>query len=82
MACGHERQHGGGHRRHHREDSCACGGHRGHHCGDSCTCGGHSCSGPSFWTKEEKIAWLERHLEDLQEQVQAVQERIAALKGE
>jgi hypothetical protein len=75
MACGHERHHGGGHRGHHREDSCACSGR-------PCTCSGHSYFGPPFWTKEEKIAWLERHLEDLQEQVQAAQERIAALKGE
>jgi len=30
----------------------------------------------------EKIAWLEKHLEGLQEQVQVVEERIVKLKGE
>jgi len=38
--------------------------------------------GPGFWTKAEKVAWLEQVLEGLQEEVKAVEERIAALKGE
>jgi len=59
-----------------------CGGHSGHHHDDSCGCGGPSHFGPSFWTKKEKIAWLEKYLEGLQEQVQAVEERIVKLKGE
>ena len=58
------------------------GGHRGHHHDDSCGCGGPSRFGPSFWTKKEKIAWLEQYLEGLREQAQAVEERIAKLKGE
>ena len=55
--------------------------HHSHH-GGSCCCGGHSGFGPYFWTKEEKIAWLERYREGLQEKVKAVEDRVAALKGE
>ena len=70
-----------GTRSHHR-GSCGCGcGTRGHH-GDSCGCGcgGHSF-GRRFITKEEKIAGLEEYLESLQKEAQAVEERIAELKG-
>jgi hypothetical protein len=70
MCCESKGHHGGKH------------GHRGHHHGGSCCCGGHSCSGPAFWTRAEKVAWLEQVLEGLREEVQAVEERIAALKGE
>ena len=52
----------------------------GHHHGGSCCCTGHSRFGPCFWTKDEKIAWLEQYLESLQEEAQAVKERIAATK--
>jgi hypothetical protein len=69
MCCGHENHHHGGR-------------HRGHHHGGFCACGGHFRSGPSFWTKEEKLAWLEQYLEELLEEAKAVEERIAALKGE
>jgi hypothetical protein len=55
------------------------GKRRGHHHG--CCCG-HSGFGPCSWTEEEKIAWLEQHLEGLQGEVKTVEERIAALKGE
>ena len=68
MCCGSESHHGGG--------------HRGHHHGGSCTCGELFGFGPRFWTKKEKIAWLEQYLEGLQEEENAVKERIAALKGE
>ena len=68
MCCGTESHHGGG--------------HRGHHHGCSCGCGGSFGFGPRFWTKEEKIAWLEQYLEGLQEETKVVEERIAALKGE
>ncbi|MDY7075779.1 MAG: hypothetical protein SXV54_02535 [Chloroflexota bacterium] len=72
MCCESEgHHHGGKHRGHHP-------GHR----GGSCCCGAHSDFGPCFWTKEEKIARLEQYLADRQEEVKAVQERIAALKGE
>lgn len=68
MCCGHESHHGGR--------------HRGHHHGGFCACGGHFRPGPCFWTKKEKIAWLEQYLEGLREEVKAVEERIAELKGE
>ena len=58
------------------------GSHRGHRHGCSCGCGGPFRFGPRFWTKAEKIAWLEEYLEGLQEEAQAVEERIAKLKGE
>jgi hypothetical protein len=38
--------------------------------------------GLCFWTEKEKIVWLERYLEGLQEEVKAVEERITALKEE
>jgi hypothetical protein len=57
------------------------GGPWGHHHG-SCCCGGLFHFGLRFWTKKEKIAWLEEYLEGLREEVKAVGERIAALKGE
>ncbi|MBC7234813.1 MAG: DUF5320 domain-containing protein [Chloroflexi bacterium] len=34
-----------------------------------------------FATKEERIAWLEAYLADLRAEAQAVEERIAELKG-
>ena len=68
MCCGHEGHHGGR--------------HRGHHHGGSCCCGGHARPGPCFWTKKEKIAWLEEYLEGLREEAKAVEERIAALSEE
>ena len=71
MCCESKGHHGGKHR------------HRGHHHHrGSCCCGGHSCFGPGLWTRAEKVAWLEDVLEGLREEVQAVEERIAALKGE
>ena len=70
MCCESEHHRGGKRRGHHH-------GH-GHHC---CCCG-HSGFGPCLWTEEEKVAWLERYLESLQEEVKVVEERIAALKGE
>jgi hypothetical protein len=53
-----------------RPDSVSCG----------CGCGAHAWR--RFQTREETIGRLERYLEDLQKEAQAVQERIAALKGE
>jgi hypothetical protein len=35
-----------------------------------------------FWNREEKIAWLEQYLDDLQNEAQAVKERLAALQAE
>ena len=68
MCCEHKGHHGGKHQR--------------HHCGCSCCCGGHSGFGPALWTREEKIAWLEEHLQGLREEAKAVEERVAALKAE
>ena len=70
MCCESGSHHGGWHRGHRHGDSCGCG------------CGGHFRFGPRFWTREEKIAWLEQYLEGLQEETQAVEERIAKLRGE
>ena len=66
---------------HHKSKNhgCSCGS-GGHH-GCSCGCGGHSF-GPALWTRDEKVAWLEKRLDGLREEVKAVEERIAALKGE
>ena len=68
MCCGPESHHGGQ--------------HWGHHHGVFCACGGPFRFGPHFWTKKEKIAWLEEYLEDLREEAKAVEGRIAALKGD
>ena len=68
MCCGSESHHGGG--------------HPGCHCSGSCECGGHANLGPCFWSKKEKIAWLENYLEDLQAEVKSIKERITMLKGE
>ena len=70
MCCGSEGHHGRRHWGHHHGGDC------------DCDCGGHFRFGPRFWTKEEKIAWLEEYLEGLQEEEKAVKERITALKGE
>jgi hypothetical protein len=56
-------------------------GHHHGHWGGSCCCE-RSGFGAGFWTKEEKIAWLEQYLESLQDEAKAVEERIAALKEE
>lgn len=56
--------------------------HWGHHHAGSCACSGPSRFGPCFSTKEERTTWLEQYLEGLREEVKAVEERIAALKGE
>jgi predicted nucleic acid-binding Zn-ribbon protein len=42
--------------------------------------GGHSR--PRFKTKKQRIAELEKHLEDLQDEVKAVKEYIADIKKE
>ena len=69
---------------------CACGGHSGCH-GGPCACGGHMGYGMSragqrrfrrrFMTRDERIARLERYLEALEAEAQAVREMIAGLRG-
>jgi hypothetical protein len=69
---------------------CRTSGHPGHGChagpvrphGASCGCGCGTHAWRRFQTREERIGGLERYLEDLQEEAQAVEERIAALRGE
>ena len=66
---------------------CGHGGYHGHH-----GHGGGCCCGPAAWgpgfpfgrrfpTREERIAWLEEYLKDLQAEAKAVEERIAELKA-
>lgn len=57
---------------------CQCGCY--HHC--PCAHGRHSPSDRVFWTKAEKVAWLEEYLEGLREEVKAVEERIGKLQAE
>ena len=70
-------------RSHHGRGRCHCGCGQGHHGGScDCGCGCGGGFGRRFLTKEEKIAGLEEYLESLQKEAQAVEERIAELKGE
>ena len=50
--------------------------------GASCGCGCANHAWRRFQTQEEAIGRLERYLQDLQKEAQAVEERIAALKAE
>lgn len=68
MCCGHDNHH-----------DCDHGGPR---LDSPCACGEHDDIGPCFWTKMEKIAYLEGYLEDLQNKMKSVEERIAGLKEE
>ncbi len=80
MTCGCKEGSGGGRRWGHHEGACGCG--CGCHHWERCCCGAHFHTGPAFWTRDERVAWLESRLEELQEQSRAIQERIAALKAE
>ena len=57
-------------------------GHSSPHLHSPCVCGGHEDIRPCFWTKEEKIAYLEDYLDDLKNKKKSVDERIATLKEE
>ena len=60
-----------------------CGPHaKMHHGAGNCGCGGSGHSGRRFLTTEEQIAQLEQYRDDLQQEAQAVAERIAALQTE
>ena len=63
-------------------ETCQCGGrHRSGHGDCGCGCGGrHHHLGPNFWSRDEKITWLEQYLEDLQAEAKFIEQRIAALK--
>ena len=54
----------------------------GHQQACGCGCLGGEFSRPRFMTKAKRIASLEDHLADLQDQVKAVKEHIAELKKE
>ncbi|NIV29973.1 MAG: hypothetical protein GWN58_10860 [Anaerolineae bacterium] len=74
-----------GHRGHHHGDACGCGwGRTRRHHGHACGCGSGTPlhGGRRFWTKEEKIARLERYLESLEKEAQAVREQIAGMTEE
>jgi hypothetical protein len=73
MCCGTASHHGCGHWSHH-------GG--GHPHASLCCCGTTHPMGRCFPTKEEKLAWMERYLESLQDETKAVEEHIAKLKEE
>jgi hypothetical protein len=80
MTCGCEKEGGAGRHWAHHGGSCCCDCGCRH--GNRCSCGSHFHAGPAFWTREEKLAWLQSRLEELQERAQTIQERIAALKAE
>ncbi len=66
---------------------CTTGSHHrgqrwGHQQACGCGCLGGEFSRPRFMTKAKRIASLEDHLADLQDQVKAVKEHIAELKKE
>lgn len=66
---------------------CGHGGYHGHHGpAGGCCCGPTACGpgfpfGRRFPTREERIAWLEEYLKDLQAEAKAVEERIAEFKA-
>ena len=63
------------------ENHHGCKG-KGHHHGGSCDCDNSSHFKRRYVTKEEKVAQLEKYLENLQLEAKAVQEHIEVLKGE
>ena len=85
MRCGGQGHHGGAPERHHGHGGgCGCGSTHGrHHAhGSGCGCGAGFGFGACFATRDEKVSWLEQYLESLQQEVQAVEERIAKLREE
>ena len=72
-----------GTRKHQGHGGCvgpAHGSVRAHQVSCACGCGSHAWR--RFQTQEETVGRLERYLEDLQTEAQAVEERIAALRAE
>ncbi|MCJ7624159.1 MAG: hypothetical protein MUO76_11700 [Anaerolineaceae bacterium] len=69
MSCKSEKYH---------NNDCSCHDHH-----NECKCGCRSGNfGPEFWTKAEKITFLEEKLEDLRSAAKNIEERIAALKAD
>jgi hypothetical protein len=54
----------------------------GQHHGESCGCHESRSWPRRFWTQKEKISYLEQYVEELREEVKAVEEHIAALTEE
>jgi len=54
----------------------------GHHGVCFCGCQGSMQSKPRFMTKDRRIAELEQHLADLQDEAKAVEEHIVQIKKE
>jgi len=69
----------------HGEHQGGCGHSYGCCCGERPGPGGHFAPGGHFRrrfpTREERIAWLEEYLQELQAEAQAVEERIAKMKA-
>lgn len=83
--CGHQHGaegHWGEHHYHRHGGEFGGRGHEHHHRGGECGCGRR---GPGFlrhfFTREERVAWLEEYLKALQAEAKGVEERIAALKA-
>jgi len=93
MCCNEEHGHHPG--RHHGGHECGCGDKHDRDCccekehhhrrGYGCSC---CCEGNlrqhfhrHFHTREERLAWLEAYLQDLQAEVKAVEEHIAGLQA-
>ncbi len=56
--------------------------YRGHYHGGFCGCNSAFPSAPRrVWSQREEIGYFEQYLEGLREEVKAVEERIAELKG-
>ena len=65
-----------------RHDTHHEGGHNGPHFRGPSACDRHEDIRPCFWSKREKIAYLEEYLEDIKNKWKSVDERISALKEE
>lgn len=66
---------------HDSKHHCDCDETPSHQHRDSCCCK-KDYEDPAFWTREEKIAWLEQQRGELQETLSALEQRIAALRAE
>jgi hypothetical protein len=63
------------------KQGCGCD-HQSHSRAHCCCCHGSAHFGPEFWTRDEKINWLEEKLAELRDEMKAYEERIEALKAE
>jgi len=77
--CGHHQHHDCGerHEEHLGQRDCGC----------QCSCHATSAeAGPIFWrrfaTRDERTGWLQRYLEELRAEAQAVEERIAEMRAQ